>query len=882
MSDNASPFIYLKDYAPSAYVIDSVDLDVTIAPGTCRVAARLAMAPRKGTAPGTPLVLDGEELTLVSVSIDGKALTKDAYEASENGLTIHTPPAAAFVLETEVDIEPEENTELSGLYRSEGIWCTQCEAEGFRRITYFLDRPDVMATYSVRITADKAEAPVLLSNGNPRETGELPDGRHFAVWDDPHPKPAYLFALVAGDLDKISDSFTTASGRTVDLNIYTEHGKAARADYAMDSLKRSMKWDEERFGREYDLDVFNIVAVSSFNAGAMENKGLNIFNDRFILADPESATDADYADIERVVAHEYFHNWTGNRITCRDWFQLCLKEGLTVYRDQAFSADMRSKAVNRIEDVRLLRQAQFAEDGGPLAHPVRPEKFREINNFYTATVYNKGAEVVRMIASLLGEDGFRAGMDLYFERHDGEATTVEAFLKSFEDANKVSLGDAFYRWYAQAGTPRVTVTDHWDEANRRYTLTLAQRTEPTPGQETKQPLKMPMRFGLVGPNGADMEWERARGAVIRGDVAEIEDETTTLTFEGLSARPVPSLFRGFSAPVTLDAPMNADQRLFLAGHDRDPFNRWQAMQDVASAILVPAARGDGPVDADAVKALAGAIEQTLRDASLDAAFKASCLALPTESSLARTLARNVDPERVHQVRRDVLAMLGEQLRGVLGDLADAAPAADAYDPGAQQAGPRGLRNQASSLLAATGEPADQDRTERHYRDAGNMTDRMAALGALVASNAPAAESCMADFHERFCADPLVLDKWLRLTGATPSAAALDRVKAVYDSAEFDRGNPNRLRSLIGGFAAGNQAQFARADGQGFAFVADVIAWLDGRNPQLASRLLTVFSDYGIYESSRRAAARQTLESLTQKGGLSRDTNDILVRMLGKE
>ena len=572
MRDDSEQVIYLKDYRPSPYAVERVELEVDFAPERTEVHSWLTVVPRADTQRGTPLVLDGDDLSLSSLALDGAPMALADYEASASQLTVFEPPLRRFTLEATVYLEPEKNTRLMGLYRSNGVWCTQCEPEGFRRITYFLDRPDNLATYRVRMSADHEHAPVLLSNGNLVETGRLDGGKHFAVWEDPHPKPSYLFALVAGDLGAITDSFTTASGRQVALGIYCEHGKEEKCRYAMDTLKRSMVWDERRFGLEYDLDIFNIVAVSDFNVGAMENKGLNIFNDKFVLAKPDTATDLDYDNIERVIAHEYFHNWTGNRITCRDWFQLCLKEGLTVYRDQEFSSDERSRAVKRIEDVKTLRAAQFPEDAGPLAHAPRPDHYREINNFYTPTVYEKGAEICRMLATLLGDDGFRKGMDLYFQRHDGEAATVEQFLAAFGDANGVDLTD-FGTWYLQAGTPRITVTDSWDEANKRYSLRLEQHTDPTPGQPDKQTLVVPVRFGLIGPNGHPATWSSVSGGAVTDDLIVLDSNAVELQFEGLANRPVPSLFRGFSAPVKVESNASVEDQLFLARHDSDPFNR---------------------------------------------------------------------------------------------------------------------------------------------------------------------------------------------------------------------------------------------------------------------------------------------------------------------
>ena len=659
-NDGADRTVFLKDYAPSAYRVERLELDVAIASPVTRVRAILSLVPAAGTAPGTPLVLDGDEFVLRSVAIDGRPLSLTEYAATPSSLTINEPPAKRFVLETEVALEPEKNTRLMGLYRSGGTWCTQCEPEGFRRITYYLDRPDVLTTFRVRMTADKAAAPVLLANGNLVDSGELDGGRHYAVWDDPFPKPSYLFAMVAGDLGSIHDSFVTASGRKVALGIYCAHGREEDCRFAMDSLKRAMAWDERRFGREYDLDVFNIAAVSDFNFGAMENKGLNIFNDKLVFVKPDSATDDDYHSVERVIAHEYFHNWTGDRITCRDWFQLCLKEGLTVYRDQEFTSDERSRAVKRIDDVRTLRAAQFPEDASPLSHPPRPDRYKEINNFYTTTVYEKGAEIVRMLATLLGETGFRKGMDLYFDRHDGEATTIEAFIKCFEDANSLDL-QHFQTWYLQAGTPEVTVADSYDAASQTYRLTLSQNTAPTRGQAEKLPLVIPVKFGLIGPNGSPMGWSQASGDV-RDDMLVLSGPSATFEFKGVANRPVASLFRGFSAPVKIATEMGQADRLFLARHDSDPFNRWQSLQDVALTLMLAAVGGQEWSEAD-VGALADALAETVQSPALDPAFKALALALPSELIVARTLGVNIDPDRIRAVtaeahRRDCPADRG--------------------------------------------------------------------------------------------------------------------------------------------------------------------------------------------------------------------------------
>ncbi|SEP76269.1 aminopeptidase N [Devosia sp. YR412] len=868
--------IYLKDYAPSPYRIVSVDLDFKILVENTRVRALLTVEPIEGTAPGTPLVLDGDGLVLGSIAIDGAPLMLSDYAANDDGLTLFEPPLRKFVLETEVTLQPENNTKLMGLYRSSGTWCTQCEPEGFRRITYYLDRPDNLAVFKVRMTAPLDVAPVLLANGNLVDTGDAGDGLHYAVWEDPFPKPAYLFALVAGDLGSITDSFTTGSGRKVDLAIYCSHGKEAQCLWAMDSLKRSMAWDERRFGLEYDLDVFNIVAVSDFNFGAMENKGLNIFNDRLVFAKPDTATDGDYDGIERVIAHEYFHNWTGNRVTCRDWFQLCLKEGLTVYRDQEFTSDERSRAVKRISDVVTLRRAQFPEDGGPLAHPPRPDQYREINNFYTTTVYEKGAEIVRMLATLLGEAGFRKGMDLYFERHDGSATTIEAFLAAFADANGVNL-DQFKTWYLQAGTPKLSVDESYDAEKQTYTLKLKQETLPTPGQATKQALVLPIKFGLLGPNGSPMGWSGVSGAEVRGELIVLDGATAEVTFTGIANRPVASLLRGFSAPVVLDSQSSQEDQLFLARHDSDPFNRWQALQDVGMALAVAAVKGTPWSDAS-VTALSQAMGDTLGSETLDDAFKALALNIPDEQSIGREIGRDIDPDAIHLVRnallRAVFEPLATQLLATYNALASTAP----YSPDAASTGRRALRNRTLGLLLAGEAAGAQVLAAQQYAGAGNMTDRMAALASSTYANTPESLGMLADFRARFGGDPLVLDKWLAVTAAAPRDGVIDEMKAILADPSFPKTNPNRLRSLVATFAMNNITQFARADGAGFRFVTEFVAEVDKINPQVASRVLTGFRIWPMLDAPRREAAKAALSGL-QGQSLSRNVSDILTRML---
>jgi aminopeptidase N len=877
MRTEAEHTIFLKDYTPSPYLIDKVELDVKIGPVTSRVRAFLTVTPREGTAPGTPLLLDGDELKLDAIAIDGSPLPVAAYAASETGLTLVEPPYRTFVLETEVTLEPEKNIKLMGFYRSGGTWCTQCEPEGFRRITYYLDRPDVLARFRVTMSADKAMAPVLLANGNLVDSGEYEDGTHFAVWDDPFPKPAYLFAMVAGDLGSIHDSFTTMSGRKVALGVYAAHGKQEECLWAMDSLKRSMAWDERRFGREYDLDVFNIVAVSDFNFGAMENKGLNIFNDKLVFVKPDSATDDDYYNVERVIAHEYFHNWTGDRITCRDWFQLCLKEGLTVYRDQEFTSDERSRAVKRIDDVKTLRASQFPEDGGPLAHPARPDRYKEINNFYTATVYEKGAEIVRMLATLLGEAEFRKGMDLYFERHDGEATTIEAFIKVFEDACGVDL-QHFQTWYLQAGTPEVTISDAYDAASQTYKLTLSQKTDPTPGQDSKMPLPIPVKFGLIGPNGSPMGWSSASGDVRRDDLLVLEGASATFEFKGVPNKPVPSLFREFSAPVKLVSTASSTDKLFLARHDSDPFNRWQSLQDVAMALILDAVGGKQAAE-DAVGAFAAALKDTLNAATLDPSFKALTLSLPSESLVARTIGSNVDPESIRGARLGLMARLAQLLEDVLVTTYRANGLDEPFLPDTRQAGMRSLRNGALYMLTVGARPAGAELARMQYESATNMTDRFAALASVVAAWTGDAEALLGNFRTMYTADPLVLDKWLTLNAVSPAADIVARLTAILADPTFPRNNPNRLRALVGNFGLNNPSQFARADGSGFRFVTEFVADVDKRNPQVAARVLTAFRVWRSYEPARQAAAESALAALRDAGGLSRNTADILERTL---
>ena len=874
--------IYLKDYRPPDYLVETVELDVALDARATRVRSTLTVRRNKAASVGKPpLVLDGEKLKLVSVSMNGVKLSKKAYTLGERSLSLAAVPNDRFTLEIETVCDPKSNTELSGLYLSNGTFCTQCEAEGFRRITFFLDRPDVLSVYTTRLTADRDRTPVLLANGNPIESGWLEGGRHFAIWHDPFPKPSYLFAMVGGNLGRGSDSFTTASGRKVGLNIYVEPGKEVHSAYAMAALKRAMRWDEERFGREYDLEQFNIVAVSDFNMGAMENKGLNIFNDKYILASPETATDADYANIEAIIAHEYFHNWTGNRITCRDWFQLCLKEGLTVFRDQEFSADMRQATVERIGDVRLLRSQQFAEDAGPLAHPVRPESFLEINNFYTPTVYEKGADLVRMIRTIVGPEGFRAGMDLYFVRHDGEAATVENFIRCFEDAAAVDLNQ-FRLWYSQAGTPELVVKGRYSAAKRTFTLEVEQIVPATPGQPHKKPMHIPLTLGLVGSRGVDLPL-KLNGTAVADGILHVRKRKETFRFDDVSERPVPSLLRGFSAPVQLTTNTGEKDLLFLLAHDSDAFNRWQAAYGCAIRRLAAsyAALRDGSDREENrdIHPFAEALGRVVTDETLEAAYRAQLLELPGESDLAMALGADVDPDAVHVAREAMRGALARLLAPQLESLYEAFKPNAPYSPDAESAGRRALRNAALALLAAPADAAAAERVAAHYEAADNMTDMMAALGIITHIDHAERARLLDDFRRRFKGDALVLDKWYCLEAASTLPGTIERVVELSRDKAFSPYNPNRVRALLGTFATANQTGFHRADGAGYRLIGSHAVDLDHINPQLAARLLGAFKNWKIMEPLRRKTAEAALRQVAETEGLSADVIEIAQRSL---
>jgi aminopeptidase N len=864
--------IRLTDYRPPAYLIDEVHLTFDLAPNTTRVTARLSI--RRNGDHAEPLVLNGERLKPISVAVDGRELGASEYSVDAEFLTVPTVPAA-FTLTTEVEIDPEANKALDGLYMSGGRFCTQCEAEGFRKITWFADRPDVLSRFTVRIEAPKTYQR-LLSNGNLMESGDLPGGKRYAVWNDPFPKPCYLFALVAGELDELSDSLVTMSGRTVDLKIYVDPGMAGRATYAMDALKRSMKWDEEAFGREYDLDLFMIVAVRDFNFGAMENKGLNIFNSSLLLADPATATDFDYERIESVVAHEYFHNWTGDRITCRDWFQLCLKEGLTVFRDQSFSADMRGEAVQRIKDVKALRARQFSEDQGPLAHPVRPSSYLKIDNFYTATIYEKGAEVIRMLKTLIGPEKFREGMDLYFDRWDGHATTVEEFIRCFADVTGQDLSD-FFAWYEQAGTPKVSLVQSYDAEARALTLEFSQQIDPTPGQPTKRPLPTPVRIGLLDGEGRTLAFERD-GQAVDETVVVLDQAKAKVVLTGVDSPPVVSALRGFSAPVTLttDSP-SKDRYVQLAG-DPDLFNRWESGQDLARDLIL--GRAAGKPDEVGEERYAHAVARALADQAADPAFKALLLALPSESDLV--LARQpADPAAIHAAREALRQRLALHLEDDLKRLHIGLQQIGDFSPDAASAGRRALRNASLDLLAANPRSDVVELADGHYRAALNMTDAMGGLNALMQIGGEAYEAALADFYDRWKTEPLVIDKWFALQARAPDEGVLGRVLGLTAHPAFDQKNPNRLRALVSTFASGNPSRFHDPSGAGYRFLADQILAVDGFNPMTAARMVEPLGGWRRYSPELGALMKQQLQRIAETQGLSKNVYELVSKALGE-
>ncbi|MEM7068271.1 MAG: aminopeptidase N [Pseudomonadota bacterium] len=874
--------IHLKDYKAPEYTILTVDLDINLEDTNTIVKSRMIVERAKPTIKDAPLQLDGDELELLGVSIDGKAQESHNFILSDSKLTLpKLPKKRKFEVAIETRINPSANTKLMGLYKSSGNYCTQCEAEGFRRITFYPDRPDVLAVFTTRIEANKTEAPILLGNGNPIKKGSAGKGRHYAIWHDPHPKPSYLFALVAGDLGSIHKNYKTSSGRKVKLGIYVEKGKEDSADYAMDSLIRSMRWDEDVFGLEYDLDVFNIVAVSDFNMGAMENKGLNVFNDKFVLARADTATDTDFANIEAIVAHEYFHNWTGNRITCRDWFQLCLKEGLTVFRDQEFSADQRSRGVKRIEDVRRLKTNQFPEDAGPLAHPVRPESYREINNFYTATVYEKGAEIVRMIATVLGEKNFRKGMDLYFKRHDGEAATIEQFVACFEKTGKVDLSQLAL-WYSQAGTPLLSATTKYDRAKKHLEIEFEQFLRPTTGQRRKSPMLIPQSVSLLGKDGTAIAASKIRGADHEHGTLHLTKRNQKVVFEGIDQNPVVSLNRGFTAPVDVNYRHSSNQLGFLALHESDGFSRWQAYQDYASRLIVngiKAMKNGAPIPKD--EGFLAVAKEVAADNSLEPAFRATMLTLPSDGDIAQTLGKNVDHDAIHKSWAKHCSQLGKALASLNDHILSEVAIEGAFSPDAASAGKRSLRALIMKLGVIARTKPILSEVENMYFDADNMTDRFNAL-ATITHYHPAKElreNVLEDFYKRFHSNHIVLDKWFAVQASKPGSGTVSQVKRLMKHEDFSIKNPNRFRSVIGVFAMTNPTAFNAANGNGYKLVLDTIAKLDKINPQVAARMLTAFRSHRSLEPKRAKLVTSKLEDLQSRKGLSRDVSDILDRTL---
>ncbi len=872
--------VYRDAYQPYSWDLESAEFRFEIGEDVTRVLSTLRLRRKAGSGAGNVIELDGQDMDLVSLALDGEQLAADDYSLSESKLSIHGAPEQCR-LDIEVKIRPHENTALEGLYPSSGFLLTQCEAEGFRKITYFPDRPDVMTRYDVTIVADKERYPVLLSNGNAVDSGDLEGGRHWVRWSDPFAKPSYLFALVAGDLACIENHFRTRSGRDVTLRVYVEHENADRCEHAMESLVHSMKWDEDRFGLEYDLDIYNIVATNDFNMGAMENKSLNIFNSKYVLARPDTATDADYQGIEGVIGHEYFHNWTGNRVTCRDWFQLTLKEGLTVFRDQEFSSDMHSRAVKRIRDVRHLRSRQFPEDAGPMSHPIRPDKYIEINNFYTMTVYQKGAEIIRMYHTLLGEDGFQKGMRLYFERHDGQAVTCDDFLAAMADANDVSL-EKFGRWYGQSGTPHVSASGVHDASTRTFTLTLSQHTPATHDQSDKLALVIPVVAGLLDRRGNPMPLKLAGDQQSAGysRLLLLEEEEQSFVFEAIDEQPVPSLLRGFSAPVKLDYPWTNAELAVLMGHDTDAFMRWESAQLLAQReILANVGRRAGGVDMALGEELVDAYRSLLADTQSDPALLAEAMGLPGEEYLAEQM-KVVDVDGIHEARKFVKSGLAHLLQEAFSaryhSMADGSP----YSKSPEAMARRSLKAVCLSFLLETASGAGLAESQLETSD--NMTDTLSALQGLVWTEAPVADRLLGQFEEQWRDDALVMDKWFSMQAAIPGRRAVDRVRGLLRHPGFSLANPNKVRAVIGVFSMSNPTGFHAADGSGYRLHAGQVIELDRLNPQVAARMAGAFNPWTRYDEKRRMLMRAELMRIRDSEGLSSDVSEIVGNALAME
>lgn len=863
--------IYLKDYKVPNFLIETVDLEFDLGEDVTHVKSRLAIyANPESQDNDRKLILNGEALELKSIALNGKELTSSQYQIENNLLTIADAPEK-FTLEIHTIIKPQENTALSGLYKSSGNFCTQCEAQGFRRITYFLDRPDVMACYTTTIIAEQKRYPMLLSNGNPIAKGKTEDGRHWVRWEDPFKKPCYLFALVAGDLECVEDFFETMTGRRVKLQIFVEKGNQDKCAHAMEAVKKAMRWDEEKYGREYDLDIYMIVAVSDFNMGAMENKGLNIFNTKYVLAKPETATDTDFIHVESVIAHEYFHNWTGNRITCRDWFQLSLKEGLTIFRDQSFTADTTSKTVARIQDVNALRLSQFVEDAGPLAHPVRPDSYIEINNFYTATVYNKGSEVIRMMQTIIGEEAFRQGMDLYFERYDGQAVTIEEFVKSMEDASNVDLSQ-FRLWYSQAGTPILHVQDHYDSIQKRYKLTINQVLPDTPGQTNKKAMHIPIKMGLMSSSGKEL----------LQDTLQLKKSVETFEFENIAEHPIPSLLRGFSAPVKLEYHYSDHSMQILFQHDTDNFNRWEAGQKYAVHLIINAIREHqkgNPIHVpdDYIEALKQVVENTQDDKLL----LAEMLILPSEKYLAEQMVE-IDVDAIHAVRESFIFTIALQLKDLFLKLYKQNHNTNRYKFNMKEIGMRQLKNICLSYLMLLDDVKIQKELcleQFNHCLKTNMTDAMAALRALSNINGPLREQALQEFYQAWKHDALVVDKWFGLQATSKLQGTLHRVQQLVKHEAFDIRNPNKVYALIGGFCSGNPVNFHAANGEGYQFLTEMVLQLDQLNPQVAARMVKPLTDWRRYPEYRKKMMKEKLEVIAKEPKISRDVYEIVTKSL---
>ncbi len=874
----ATQAIYLKDYTPPAFLISHCDLTFDLTANNTKVKASYRIKANLENRANT-LIMDGENLRLLNIAINDKALTESQYKVDGDELHVFDVPEK-FELTVENTNNPAANTALSGLYQSGDMLCTQCEAQGFRRITYSLDRPDVLSTYKVTLRASHKDYPLLLSNGNLIDSGKNED-QHWACWHDPHPKPTYLFALVAGDLSRVSDQFVTKSGRTVDLHILTRPEDQDKTHHAMQSLKRSMSWDEQVYGLEYDLDVFHIVAVSDFNMGAMENKSLNIFNTRYVLANPQIATDGDYHNIEGVIGHEYFHNWSGNRVTCRDWFQLSLKEGFTVLRDQTFSADMGSEGVQRINDVIRLRTAQFTEDAGPTAHSVRPESYEEINNFYTATVYEKGAEVVGMLRTLLGTEDFRKGTDLYFKRFDGQAVTTDDFIACMEETSNRDFSQ-FKRWYSQAGTPVLEVTTSYDPKTETFTLNFKQTVPDTPGQTNKQPTLIPVRCALLGEIGQRTNFD-LDGKVRDEAVLEIGQGEQTFVLNKVTECPTPSLLRGFSAPVKLEIEQSNDTLSFLMAHDDDPFNRWEASQSAALDEIEQCMASDSPSDLIGNYKLnahyAKAIENILDDQTTDPALLAQLLSLPSESIISQGQSV-IDPDLVHVAREQVISLIAEQFNNKL--MARYRQSFDVNNGNwnTRQVAHRSLRDTCLSILSRLNTPQSQTLAFTQYENAQCMTDTIAAMSNIISSSHAERQSVVIDFHSKWQKEDLLIYKWLSLQATQQNQHSLETVKILTDHVDFDRTNPNKVFSLIGGFLHSNPTGFHQLSGEGYAFASEWVLILDALNPQVASRMVQCFNQWKRYDNDRQAMMKQEMVKISKHEGLSPDVSEIINKALG--